>query len=306
MNDGFRYALDAAVGHFLPQEFARKPASGQLGFDFEEDHPREKSSHDGKKPGEFSPKAETTAPTTVDKQEPPADTTPVAPDGGAEESLAGGSKMSTLTIKGSTVRAAAKLKEMGFVFNPSTKSWSLDAERGQSKYGQDGFVDKNGNFIGSEESILHSVKTHAKAHDLIITVSDGEPQKPAMKAESPESPVQPVSTEGERKFTKRRGTRDQAWQVGGTVRAPDGTVHIITSVHRPYFDDERSDYIHGVTTRPATAEEAASSSRATEISRLRKFLDTRKHGPDDDRDRDAYDQVTREARQKLAELEAAK
>lgn len=39
------------------QEFARKPAKGQKGFDFDEgSHPRESSPHDGKRPGEFAPK----------------------------------------------------------------------------------------------------------------------------------------------------------------------------------------------------------------------------------------------------------
>lgn len=38
-------------------EFARKPAAGQKGFNFDEDsHPRESAAHDGKRPGEFAPK----------------------------------------------------------------------------------------------------------------------------------------------------------------------------------------------------------------------------------------------------------
>ena len=133
MNDGFRYALDAAVGYFLPQEFARKPASGQLGFNFEEDHPREKSSHDGKKPGEFSPKSESNPSTVVDNNNPPADTTPVAPDVGAEKgSGVEDRKMADtkehisrfkveIPYAKSEIREAAK--KLGARFDGRTKEW---------------------------------------------------------------------------------------------------------------------------------------------------------------------------------------
>lgn len=303
MSEGFRYALDAAVGHFLPQEFARKPASGQLGFVFDEDeHPRESEAHDGKRPGEFSPKTESTTSTTVDKSEPPADTD----SRGENKSESEEKKVATITIKGTTYRAANKLKSMGFVFQPDSKSWKLEAIPGKSTFGQEGFLDSKGNFIGSEESILHSVKAYAKSHDLVIATSDStaspSASSPVAASVSPKHDAE-KTTEGQRRFTKRRGTRDEYFHVGGSVNAPDGSIHIITSVDRPRFDDERSDYIHGVTTRPATAEESARVQKAAEITKLKSFLETRRHGPDDDRDREAYNQATNDARKRLSELE---
>lgn len=57
MEDGFRHAVDFLANHYSQYEFARKPAAGQRGFSFDEnEHPRESSAHDGKKPGEFAPK----------------------------------------------------------------------------------------------------------------------------------------------------------------------------------------------------------------------------------------------------------
>jgi len=308
--------------------------------------------------GEKSGKSESTPSTTVDNGKPPADTTPVVKSTGvgSEENM-----KATITIKGTTARAAEKLKSLGFVFQPSEKAWILNAERGKSKYDQEGFVDSNGNFIGNEESILHAVKTHAKAHDLTISVGELTADAPASQAKPSSIASQPSESEhislrkveipyamtnvreaakalgarwdpqskewvcktsadatkirqmispqignGELRLSSRRGTRDEHYKVGGTIKAPDGSIRIITSVDRPRFDDERSDYIHGVVTRPATEAEAAAATKAAEIRRLQAFLDTRRHGPDDDRDREAYEQATAEARRKLAELEAAK
>lgn len=65
MEDGFRIAMDVVLSRGQSHEFARKPAAGQGNLDFEESHPRESSSHDGKKPGEFAPK--TAGPSQKDK-----------------------------------------------------------------------------------------------------------------------------------------------------------------------------------------------------------------------------------------------
>lgn len=101
MEDGFRKALDVLVNHYLPEsEFARKPAAGQRGFNFDEDaHPRETTAHDGKKPGEFSPKSAPNQSTGVDNREPTADTTPVVVNGDAGvKSGVGDGKMETVKL----------------------------------------------------------------------------------------------------------------------------------------------------------------------------------------------------------------
>lgn len=167
--------------------------------------------------------------------------------------------MKTLTIKGSTVKAAQKLKEMGFTFNPSAKTWTMNAEPGKSRYGQDGFLDSKGNFIGSEESITHSIRTHAKSQDVTLSTSD----KPATsKPEEKTSSVPAKSESPEDKiFQTRRDTRNDHYQVGQSVRS-DGKDYIVTNVSRPYQDDHGY-WIHGVSTRPATEQEV------TEINQRR-------------------------------------
>ncbi|CAB4191864.1 AdoMet_MTases domain containing protein [uncultured Caudovirales phage] len=92
MEPGFLAAVDILVNHYLPEfEFARKsapnqlglfgedelaaavapksrtrnlrkPAKGQMAFNWDEDsHPREATAHDGKRPGEFAPKEDAEA-----------------------------------------------------------------------------------------------------------------------------------------------------------------------------------------------------------------------------------------------------
>lgn len=184
--------------------------------------------------------------TDVDKTKSSADTADVSNSSTKQQ----GKPMKTLTIKGTTFKAANKLKEMGFTFNPSAKTWTMNAEPGRSKYDQEGFFDSKGNFIGSEESILHAVKVHAKAHDLTLTTADHAEPKKTDDAET-KTESKPAT---ESKLLKRRNTRDAHYQVGMSLTNPDGSHLVVTKVDRPYQDDHGF-WIHGISTRPATEEE---------------------------------------------------
>jgi hypothetical protein len=210
--------------------------------------------------------------TPVDKKGNSSDT-PVVSNSSTEQQ---GTKMQTLTIKGRTVRAAQKLKEMGFTFNPSSKTWSRSLEAGKSRYGDDGFVDDKGNFIGSAESILHTIKTHAKSDDVALTTSE----KSESSTIPPESQGDNKSDSTEKTFAMRRDTRHQHYKVGQSVRS-EGKDYIVTKVDRP-FEDDHGRFVHGFSTRSATESEVADINKRRESADKQKtehaaFVQ-RKHG----------------------------
>ena len=91
-----------------------------------------------------------------------------------------------------------------------------------------------------------------------------------------------------REFNKRTGIRKSPWTVGQTMRAKDGSIHVVAKVHPPQWDDSHSEYVHPITARPATEEESAQHNKTARIGELERTLDGMRHGPDDERGREDF------------------
>lgn len=104
-----------------------------------------------------------------------------------------------------------------------------------------------------------------------------------------------------RTLATRTGTRQSPHAVGrGIWSRADGAWCIVVEVHRSRRDDGM--WIHPITARFATPEEAAPLARAREIRELEQELRALGCGPDDERAREQHDARLAEVRGRLAEL----